>query len=161
MSKTFLFQAIHFSQTVQFSINMHLVLFNPLIGPLSGATMPGLSGPGSNDNEEVLRIPQSSSITGTSTSNSLVSYLGHVNLLFVCMGFRVIVLGFFYRSLSKHRVSLVLLLMQSHSQASNEYNKSDARSTLENSCDNFSKPQLKSPAVLIICGPVGRGCRIY
>ena len=38
LSKTFLFQAIQFSQTVliqiiQFSISMKLVLFNPLIGP--------------------------------------------------------------------------------------------------------------------------------
>ena len=35
----------------------------------SGATTPSLSGPGSNGNEEVLRIPQSSSITGTSPSD--------------------------------------------------------------------------------------------
>ena len=38
MSKTFLFQAIQFSQailikTIQFSISMHLVLFKPWIGP--------------------------------------------------------------------------------------------------------------------------------
>ena len=33
---------------------------------LSGATIPDQSGPGSNDNEGVLRIPQSPSITGTS-----------------------------------------------------------------------------------------------
>ena len=38
LPKTFLFQAIKFSQTVliqtiQLSINMQLVLFNPLIGP--------------------------------------------------------------------------------------------------------------------------------
>ena len=33
MSKTFLFQAIQFIQTVQFIICMPLVLFNPLIGP--------------------------------------------------------------------------------------------------------------------------------
>ena len=33
---------------------------------LSGATTPSQSGPGSNDNEGVLRIPQGLSITGTS-----------------------------------------------------------------------------------------------
>ena len=40
---------------------------------LSSATTPGQSGPGSNGHEGVLRIPQSSSITGTWPSNSLVS----------------------------------------------------------------------------------------
>ena len=78
MSKTFLFQAIRFSQTVliqtiQFSISMQLVLFNPLIG----ATILGQSGPGINGNEVVLWIPQSSSITGTSPSDCLLSYTGH------------------------------------------------------------------------------------
>ena len=42
-----------------------LILFNPYIGPLSGATTPGQSGTGSDGKERVLRIPQSSSITGT------------------------------------------------------------------------------------------------
>ena len=68
MTKTFLFQAIQFTQTIQLSIRMVLVLFN------SGATTLGQSRPGSNDNEGVLRIPQSSSITGTSPSDCLVSY---------------------------------------------------------------------------------------
>ena len=44
---------------------------------LSGATTPGQSGPGSDGNEGVLRIPQSPSITGTSPSDCLVSYPGH------------------------------------------------------------------------------------
>ena len=44
---------------------------------LSGSTSPGQSGPGSNGNEEVIRIPQSPSITGTSPSDSFVSYPGH------------------------------------------------------------------------------------
>ena len=56
---------------------MLLILFNPLIGPLSGATTPGQSEPWSNGNEKVLRIPQSSSIAGTSPSDCLVSYPGH------------------------------------------------------------------------------------
>ena len=44
---------------------------------LSGATTPGQSGPGSDVNEEVLHIPQSSSTAGTSPSDCLVSYPGH------------------------------------------------------------------------------------
>ena len=40
---------------------------------LSGATTPGQSRPGSDGNEGVLRIPQSSSIAGTSPSDCLVS----------------------------------------------------------------------------------------
>ena len=43
---------------------------------LSWATIPGQSGPGSNNNEGVPCILQSSSIIGTSLSD-LVSYLGH------------------------------------------------------------------------------------
>ena len=43
----------------------------------SGATTQVQSGPGSNSNEEVLRIPQSSNITGTLPSDCLVPYLGH------------------------------------------------------------------------------------
>ena len=53
---------------------MLLVLFNPQIGPLSGATTPGQSGPGSDGNKGVIRIPQSSSTAGTSPSDCLVSY---------------------------------------------------------------------------------------
>ena len=44
---------------------------------ISGATTPGKSGPGSDGNEGVPHIPQSSYITGTSLSDYLVSYLGH------------------------------------------------------------------------------------
>ena len=44
---------------------------------LSSAITPGQSGPGSDGNEEVLRIPQSSNITGASASDSLVTYQGH------------------------------------------------------------------------------------
>ena len=43
---------------------------------LSGATIPGQSGPGSDGNEGVLCILQSFSITGTSSSDCLVSYPG-------------------------------------------------------------------------------------
>ena len=41
---------------------------------LSGATSLAQSGPGSDDNEGVPHIPQSSSITGTSPSDCLVSW---------------------------------------------------------------------------------------
>ena len=44
---------------------------------LFGATTSGQSGPGSDGNEEVLWIPQSSSITETSPSDCLMSYLWH------------------------------------------------------------------------------------
>ena len=44
---------------------------------LSGATTLGQSDTGSDDNEGVFCIPQSSSITGTSQSDCSVSYLGH------------------------------------------------------------------------------------
>ena len=51
----------------------------------SSATTPGQSGPGSDGNKLLLCIPQSSSITGASTSNCFMSYLrrsfGGVKLL--------------------------------------------------------------------------------
>ena len=40
-------------------------------------TIPSQSGPGSDGNKGVLHIPQSSSITGTSPLDCLVSYSGH------------------------------------------------------------------------------------
>ena len=43
----------------------------------SDATTLGQSGSGSDGNEEVRRIPQSSSITGTTLLDCLVSYLDH------------------------------------------------------------------------------------
>ena len=44
---------------------------------LSGVTTPDQNGPESNANKGVLCIPQSSSITGTSPSDCLVSYARH------------------------------------------------------------------------------------
>ena len=70
--ETVLFQAIQFSVSTQFSSIW------PMGRTLSGATIPDQSGPGSNDNEGVLHIPQSSSISGASPSNCLVSYPGHL-----------------------------------------------------------------------------------
>ena len=80
--KTFLFQAIQFSQTVliqtiQFSISMQFSSIQPIDRALSGATIPGQSISGSNGNEGVFRISQSSNINGTSASDCLVSYPGH------------------------------------------------------------------------------------
>ena len=94
MSKTFLFQAIQFSQKVliqpiklsisidflctrlnvksvlfqaiQFSINVQFSSIWPIDRTLSGATTLGPSGPGSDGDEGMLRIPQNSSIIGAS-----------------------------------------------------------------------------------------------
>ena len=65
MSKIVLFQTNQFSS------------ISPIDRTLSGATTLGQNGPGSDGNEEVPWIPQSSSITGTSPSDCLVSYAGH------------------------------------------------------------------------------------
>ena len=52
-------------------------LFNIAHSILSGAPNLGQSGHGNDGNEEVLCIPQSSSITGASTSDCFVSYPEH------------------------------------------------------------------------------------
>ena len=49
----------------------------PIYRARSGATIPGQSESGSDGNEGVLRIAQNSSITGTSPSDCLESYLGY------------------------------------------------------------------------------------
>ena len=71
MSKTALFQPIQFSISGQFNSMWSIDR------TLSGITTPGQSGPRSNSNEGVLRISRSSSISGTSASDCLVSYQGH------------------------------------------------------------------------------------
>ena len=50
----------------------------PIDRTLSSITTPGQSRLGSNGNEEVLHIPQSSSITGASPSDCLMSYPRHL-----------------------------------------------------------------------------------
>ena len=65
MSKTVLVQTIQFSVKTQFSSTW------PIDRTLSGTTSPRQSGYVSDNNEGVLCIPQSSSITGTSTSDCL------------------------------------------------------------------------------------------
>ena len=93
--KIFLFQAIQFNQTVliqtiQFSISTQISFLSPIVRPLSGAITPGQSGPGSDGNEGVFHIPQTYRITGTSSSDCLVSYPEHLPL---CRG----AVGVFYR----------------------------------------------------------------
>ena len=94
MSKSVPFQAIQFSISTLFKckynlivktflfllfslVNQFLIQTIQFISALSGSSVPGLSGTGSNGNEVVLRISQNSSITETSPSDCLVSYLGH------------------------------------------------------------------------------------
>ena len=64
-------------QTIQLSISMQFSSIWPRDRTLSGAITPSQSGPGSDGNEGVFRILQSFSITETSPSDCLVSYLGH------------------------------------------------------------------------------------
>ena len=61
----------------EFNISTQFKSIWPIDRALSGATTPGQSEPGSDRNEEVLCIPQSSSITGTSPSDCFVSYSGY------------------------------------------------------------------------------------
>ena len=69
--KTVLFQVI------QFRIGTQFISIWPINRSLSGATTPGKSGPGSDCNDGVLLIPQSSSVTGTLPSDCLVSVPEH------------------------------------------------------------------------------------
>ena len=55
-------------------MSTHFSSIWPIDRTLSGAITQGQSGLGSGGNKEVLCIPQSSSITGTSPSDYLVSY---------------------------------------------------------------------------------------
>ena len=76
------FQTIQFSiktvpfLTIQFSISIQFSFIWPIDRTLSGDTTLGQSGPGSDGNEEVLSIPQSSSVTGTSPSDCFMSKPG-------------------------------------------------------------------------------------
>ena len=69
--KTVLFLTIHFSIYTQFTS------IRPIDRTILGATTPGQNGPGSDSNEEILHIPQCSSITEASPSDCLVSYPEH------------------------------------------------------------------------------------
>ena len=72
MSKTVLYQTIQFGISTQFSSIW------PIDRILLVTTTSGQSGPGSDGNEEVLRIPESSRFTETSPSDCSVSYPGHL-----------------------------------------------------------------------------------
>ena len=69
--KQFYFKQFRFSICTQFSSIW------PIDRTLSGSTTSSQSGPGSNGNKGVLSISQISNITGSSPSDSLVSYPGH------------------------------------------------------------------------------------
>ena len=68
------FQTIQFIISTQFNISTRFSSIWPIDRTRSGATTPGQSGPESDGNKGVLRIPQSSSMTGTSSSDWFVSY---------------------------------------------------------------------------------------
>ena len=67
----------HLFQTIQFSISIQFSSIWPIERTLSAATTLGQSAPGSDGNEGVFGIPQSSSLTRTLPSDCLGSYLGH------------------------------------------------------------------------------------
>ena len=64
-------------QKIQFSISTQFRSIWNIDWILSIVTTPGQSGPGSNGNEGVLQIPQTSSISGSPSSDNLVSYPGN------------------------------------------------------------------------------------
>ena len=88
-NKTLLFQTIHLNRSTLFSSVW------PVDRILLGATTPSQSGSGTDSKEGVLRIPQSSSITETSLSETLVSFPGYLlwGVLPLCRG----AVGVFYR----------------------------------------------------------------
>ena len=75
--QTVLFLTIEFSINHWFALSLNVSSISSTDRTLSGATSWNHSGSGSNDNEGVLCIPQSSSITGSSPSDCFVSNLGH------------------------------------------------------------------------------------
>ena len=68
---------LHLVWMSKYTVWMSNSSFWPVDRILSDATAPGQSGPGSDGSEGVLNILQSSSITGASVSDCLVSYPGH------------------------------------------------------------------------------------
>ena len=85
--KTVLLQAIQFNISTQFSSIW------PIDRIISGVTSLGQREPESDGYEGVLHIPQSSSNTGTSPSDCLVSYPEHsLGVFFLCRG----AVGIFY-----------------------------------------------------------------
>ena len=77
MPNSFLYIKTVLFQTIQFCISTQFRSTWLMYRTLSGATTLGYNRPGSHCNKGVLCIPKSSSISGTSLSDCLVSYLGH------------------------------------------------------------------------------------
>ena len=75
--QTPLFQTIQFTKSHLFAIILNVKQLYLTYRTLSGATTPSQSGPGSDGNEGVLRIPQGSCIFGTLPLDYLLSYPGH------------------------------------------------------------------------------------
>ena len=73
--KTVLFQTLQIIMSPFFILNLNTKQFYLTHRIISGATIPDQSGPGSDGYEGILRFSQSSSITGASPSNCLMSYL--------------------------------------------------------------------------------------
>ena len=71
------FYSISYNSNNSVSYKYAVSSIQPIDRALSGAIIPGQSWPGSDGNKGVPRIPQTSSITGTSPSDYLPSYLGH------------------------------------------------------------------------------------
>ena len=72
--KTVLFQIIQFCIRDLFVLILNVTSIEPIDRTLSGVTALVQSGSGSDGNEGLLHIPQSSSITEASPSDSLMSY---------------------------------------------------------------------------------------
>ena len=64
--------------TIQFRTSTKFSSICPIDRILSGAITPNQKGPGSDGNKGIRCIPQSSSITGASSSDYLVSYPGYL-----------------------------------------------------------------------------------
>ena len=81
-SRVFLFTQLNVKSvpflTIPFSLSTQFSSIWPKDRTLSGTTTLGHCGPGSNGNQRVLCIPQSSSITGASPSDCLESYPGYL-----------------------------------------------------------------------------------
>ena len=77
MPNPFLYLYTVLFQTIQFSTNTEFSSISPIDRALSSATTQNQSGPWSDGNEGVLRIPQISSITEASPSDCLVLYTRH------------------------------------------------------------------------------------
>ena len=79
MTKQFYFKRFNFA-CHSIALSLDVKQFYLSHRTLLGTTIPDESVPGSDGKEEVLHIPQSSTITGASSSDCLMSYPGHLSL---------------------------------------------------------------------------------